>query len=102
MKKSIVLFTLFVSTLCFAQTAPQAPAKAVAVSEVETPVDGTDPSAPTNDPNMLRAQIVALLAIKADYRSHLAALIDFQRYEKTAQLVEQKRQQLQQLNKPTK
>lgn len=91
MKVLIVASALLASTLCFAQTTP-AP---VPQPPVATAEPNTDPTADTNDPTLLKAQIMILDNAQEASRRTLSQLADFKDYEKYGNLAAAKRQKLQ-------
>ena len=83
--KLIILALALSTTLSLAQ----APAPA------DQSAKSTDPTADTDDPTLLKAQIMMLDNAREIYRSHLAQISDFQEYEKRGDLAAAKRQKLQ-------
>lgn len=93
MKNVLAVAILTIGSLAYAQQtpAPSTPQPA-APALVDTNID---PTAETDDPTLLKAQILIISNAQEVYRGHMTALEDFQKYESYADLKQKKIEKLQ-------
>jgi hypothetical protein len=82
--KSLLLVVAFASSFAFAQTTP-----GISNSDISI-----DPTADTDNPTLLKAQIMILQNAREATRAKLAQLSDFQEFEKFDSLAEAKQAKL--------